>query len=809
MFSEFNKQNIKYLVERNYEQLPYIADNDVDLLVSPTDIDKFMTIIQNNARDCKIDLVLVTKAYGGGRIYLWDSWSRNNDICRIDYMTAIHYKGLPLLNIHSVIENRQRRSLFYIPDSCAEIAMSLMIPLMYNGQVKEKYKQFIYDTITSNDTGFVLYLRDYLPSNILEEILYSILRKDFEYLNNLRKVLLKACIIQNCAKSAVGFINYLVRYVPRIFKSPGIFICLLGPDGSGKSTVMENLTKRLAVLYPAERFKKKHWRPGALPQLKQLLKVHGHAISSTDRHYNNKENPVRSLLRFIYYILDYVIGYYLKLFPMMIKTTAIIMDRYYYDIIVDPFRYGFNLPRWLLKLGRFIVPKPDLTVYLDNTADKLHRRKKELSVGELDRQIHIWRRFIADLPNAKIVTTDKSLREVVEEVARFVLAKRTEKTRKTLKLEPRGSEYIWKNNLSPGHVALPSKDNCRWILPSKPILAQKSWELYRPYSIRGCVYKKFMKIVSQANCLKLLKRNNLILQNTDESNQLCRVLQELFNDNDLTPALSTGTPGPFHKIICLVLNSKAGIIGYAKIGKAPHAIERIKNEAKILRELKIIFKDGKILTPECLYEGRLGKAYMIILSSPSFVNNDTRMDFDENYVRILNRIIMKTNTKKSFVKSIFFRRLKNAIGNYPLSFRDLLKNAFVSLRAKFDNKDLFFTLAHGDFVPWNIISNGKEVFIYDWESADFEAPAALDLVHLLFQTGYLLKKMRGTRLLNHIMNEKLYDLLLKKSGINILPIDDLVIIYLLKMAVGEDAPQVLSKAAVERRRLIKLMVTGS
>ena len=98
------------------------------------------------------------------------------------------------------------------------------------------------------------------------------------------------------------------------------------------------------------------------------------------------------------------------------------------------------------------------------------------------------------MPNARIVTTDKPLESVVHEVTRLVLERRAEMTRKTLKIEPEASQYLWKSDIS-DYIALPSKKNCRWIIPKEPYLAKKAWDLYLPYSFAGRVYKNALKLI--------------------------------------------------------------------------------------------------------------------------------------------------------------------------------------------------------------------------------------------------------------------------------------------------------------------------
>ncbi len=297
---------------------------------------------------------------------------------------------------------------------------------------------------------------------------------------------------------------------------------------------------------------------------------------------------------------------------------------------------------------------------------------------------------------------------------------------------------------------------------------------------------------------------------------LKKCILEVLRRYDITFAISTGTPGPFRKITAMIMDSGGNVLGFAKIGEAPLAIQRIKNEAKILRWIKdqgLWDKDyevnGKdygirIKVPELMYEGELGNAYMLIQTPTPFNGKSGRKYFDEEYANILRTLIDNTQINRKYSESEFYKNLKESIDNYSLSYKDVLQNGLWYLEDALGDKELCFALSHGDFAPWNMVWKGKEVFIYDWESACFEAPAGIDLMHFLFQTGFLLKKLRGKRLLEFCIDETPSRLL--SDGIERPFIDSkfLLLSYLLRMASDEDKEQLLSPSAVERRNLIKL-----
>lgn len=614
-----------------------------------------------------------------------------------------------------------------------------------------------------------------------------------------------------------------VRFIKRALNPTGCLLCILSPDGGGKSSVCEEMKDR--ILGPFRKVQSIHWRPGVLPQIRTLFgksKLESEFVFSNP-HSPKKRSKITSFFRWLYYTLDYFIGYYLKIFPMKIKTTAVVMDRYYYDIIVDPIRYGFNLPQWLLKLPLKLIPKPDLTIYLDNEPEELYKRKQELPVEDLRRQVNAWRKFIPSLPNARIVTTDKPLEDVVNDVTRLVLERRAEMTRKMLKIDPDESRYLWKSDIT-DYIALPSKKNCRWIIPTNPKLARKAWDLYQPYSLFGRIYKSTMRSLSGYSSLRLLKHKKLSLEFSDseQASLFKKCIADVFEKDDIVLSISTGTPSPFRKITAMIMDSKGNVLGFAKIGETPLAIQRIKRETKILKliahsSLLIAQKSSvnshqlsaiSIRVPELLYEGEIGNGYMLIQSPAPFEGKSGSRYFNDDYANVLRILIDNTSVKKKFIESEFYKILKSGIDNYMLSYRELLKQGLDYLEKNIGDKEIIFTLSHGDFAPWNMVwsKDRKEVFIYDWESASVESPAGIDLMHFMFQTEFLLKKFKGEKLLYFCIDDKSYKILTKEIKEPILDKKKLLLIYLLKMAVDENAPQILSKAAVERRKLIKLIL---
>ena len=218
-----------------------------------------------------------------------------------------------------------------------------------------------------------------------------------------------------------------IRSIKRILKPSGIFVVLMGPDGSGKSTIAE-----MVLRSAGNGFRKTvhfHWRPGLLPRPKKAPERETSDEVVDAPSLKSKYGHTMSLVRFLYYYIDFLVGYWVKIYPAKVRTSLIIGERYYYDILVHPERYGFDLPGWLYRLLQTFVPKPDVTIFLSNEPEIIVRRKAELPIEEVTRQIAAYRALIDRLPGGIELLTDGSPSEVCQLVESMILNRTALKNR--------------------------------------------------------------------------------------------------------------------------------------------------------------------------------------------------------------------------------------------------------------------------------------------------------------------------------------------------------------------------------------------
>ena len=163
------------------------------------------------------------------------------------------------------------------------------------------------------------------------------------------------------------------------------YVCIVGPDGTGKSTLAARLTDALG----AETLHR-HWRPGGIPSLRRLA-GRGESGVVTEPHAAEVHSAPKAALRTIYYACDFVIGHATVFWPVLRRGGFVILERGFEDMVVDPTRY--SLPSGRLAAALLpLVPRPDATIVLQGDPALIHVRKPELPVAEIARQCELWRR---------------------------------------------------------------------------------------------------------------------------------------------------------------------------------------------------------------------------------------------------------------------------------------------------------------------------------------------------------------------------------------------------------------------------------
>jgi thymidylate kinase len=167
------------------------------------------------------------------------------------------------------------------------------------------------------------------------------------------------------------------------------FICFIGIDGSGKTTLAKSLAASLrdsgkSAIYVYNRSKAVLIKP--LSELGRLLFLRGHDVYSDYAAYSSRKQSLFQhrfffdLYRSIF-LLDYWIQSLIKIKAPLWSGSTVVCDRYLHDTIITDFavhshyttdQVATALERWL-----HIFPRPDLVFMIDVDENVAYERKDD------------------------------------------------------------------------------------------------------------------------------------------------------------------------------------------------------------------------------------------------------------------------------------------------------------------------------------------------------------------------------------------------------------------------------------------------
>lgn len=201
------------------------------------------------------------------------------------------------------------------------------------------------------------------------------------------------------------------RVATRALQPTGLHIAVLGSDGAGKSTLLENLGPLLEPCFRHQRVL--HFRPMVFEKNK------GGVVSQP--HAQRPRGLVAGWLKLFYYFADWWLGWLLVLLPARIRSTLIVADRNFDDILIDPKRYRIQGADVLARILWGLLPRADATFILDADPQTIHARKPELPVEELERQREAFQELSSGDVRWHLVPADQPPEEVARAVSRKVI----------------------------------------------------------------------------------------------------------------------------------------------------------------------------------------------------------------------------------------------------------------------------------------------------------------------------------------------------------------------------------------------------
>lgn len=417
-FSELEEQKISYCILRGYEKLPEEAGRDIDIFIeNRKDIEQI--IEEDIAKQGW--LYNQVRKEDGFITYICNMCDEDTvSVIQLDFWVSLNWRGIPWCSSKEVLSDLRRINDLWVVSQGAEAVITMLKEIVGKGRVKEKYYARIQTMAEREEEKFIACIAESMKAKA--SLIHQLSAQgDFGRINRLQGAI-KRCLIKKRPFTYIGYSGKrFFKRIKNVIIPRGKLLVFLGPDGSGKTTIMNMEAEYLKLYYPKQ--KVYHMRYNILPELKT-----GHGFSSmkgavhkSPENAGEKKKVKRSLLSIcaswfvvLYYTFEFWLGNFI-VFVLKRKNTLILYDRYYYDHFMQPTSRDLIYP--FRKILLFFVAKPNMVIHLQADAKAVYARKQELRIEEIETQNRCINNIAKDIKNiVTIDTTNKSVNAVSREV---------------------------------------------------------------------------------------------------------------------------------------------------------------------------------------------------------------------------------------------------------------------------------------------------------------------------------------------------------------------------------------------------------
>jgi thymidylate kinase len=272
-------------------------------------------------------------------------------------------------------------------------------------------------------------LSRFLPAHATSAVIHAADTGNWDGLNSDLPKLRNAMRHHMMLAQPFAFFGYYIlelhRRLMRVLEPTGLVVACLGPDGAGKSTLMDRLEPFVGKAF--RHCYRYHLRIGWIRRTPET--------PITAPHAQRPRSAIFSFIKLGWWALEGSVGYLLCVWPKRLRSTLVIFDRYFHDLLADPKRYRFGAPIWIAQLMSHAICLPDIFLVLDAPTSILFGRKQEVTYEECERQRTAYQTLATQLKGARLLDASADPDEVAARASTYILdflAMRTARRTSTL-----------------------------------------------------------------------------------------------------------------------------------------------------------------------------------------------------------------------------------------------------------------------------------------------------------------------------------------------------------------------------------------
>lgn len=416
----WNEGSINYAVVHGIEKYPSELGRDLDVFIQRSHIPKALAFLQTTLSAENFIIKIHRTSWGHYYIFIFnDIRLESRLILEIDLIPE--YQWGPAI-FASKPEAKTVIEPFKI-DPWASFIKRILLQILGGNITKLVNKPQEMSLTAAEKRAVPEKLSKIFGQQLSKELIHGITHQDFRQLTHkipsLKKALILRSLIRNPLMFLWGCCKWFKHEATHMITKPCVpIVALVGPDGVGKSTIIEELKNQVSLSLPLPRVLVKHWRPNLIPPLNELLT--GRKQKSAGPVLPRRQPGRFQAIRLIYYFFDFLIGGWLTDKPASATLKLILYDRCALDMAVDPVRFGLSSAKgtqWLWRL----TPKPDMVILLYDDPQRIYQRKAELPVEDIDGQLKKWVSYYQKGWVNAIIKVDAAPEKIAERIRHLIV----------------------------------------------------------------------------------------------------------------------------------------------------------------------------------------------------------------------------------------------------------------------------------------------------------------------------------------------------------------------------------------------------
>ena len=346
VLDEFNKQDIEYVVLRNYEHLLsekeiLFEENDLDITISKKDIKK--------AEEILLSFKFIKSSPNFSRVHqgYLKYVHKAKSLAKFDIQNdGIYWNDNVYLENKEIIPRRKFNGSFYVLSNEDQLIHYLCHSILGKRKFKKKYQTALFKLSKEEcNWDFIRKKLSFIfNQKTAKWLIESVKKNDIQHISKEAKSLAFRYQFKNWKHTKISICLFFrwffsqkycpLRKIPllRYFLKNSPMISIIGPDGSGKSTMTQTLYEVL---------KNSGWKVDLIYAgrgKKNIIPIK--KVGNIYKKKEKKEKVKKSTKRILYtlsapiYTRDLLIRYYTQIVPKRKQKHIVITDRYCSDILL-------------------------------------------------------------------------------------------------------------------------------------------------------------------------------------------------------------------------------------------------------------------------------------------------------------------------------------------------------------------------------------------------------------------------------------------------------------------------------------------